>query len=87
MTNNEDYVLEILLDTGLITQEQLNESSAAVQPNESVVEMLICRELVTREDVLRALAGHSSMEYVDHRLQYRDRGHPLDWHACRVREA
>ena len=65
MTNNDDYVIEILLDTGLITQSQLDEASAVAQPNEGIVASLIAKEFVTHEDVLRALAAHSSMEYVE----------------------
>ena len=65
MTNNDDYVIEILLDTGLITQSQLDEAKAATQPNASVVETLIEKEFVMRDDVLRSLASHSSMEFVD----------------------
>jgi len=65
VTNNEDYIIELLLDTCLITRDQVEEAKAAAQPGQSVVESLISKELVSREDVLRALAAHSSMEYVD----------------------
>ena len=65
MTNNEDYILELLLDTCLITRAQVDEARAEAKPGQSVVESLISREVVSRTDVLRALAAHSSMEYVD----------------------
>ena len=65
MTNNDDYVIEILEDTGLITRKQREEAAADAQPGQSLIEGLIAKEFVTREDVLRALAAHSSMEYVD----------------------
>ena len=65
MTNNEDYIIELLLDTCLITRDQVEEARTAAQPGQSVVESLIAKELVSRDDVLRALAAHSSMEYVD----------------------
>ena len=65
MTNNEDYILELLLDTCLVTREQVEEAKAEAQPGQSVVEALIAREAISRNDVLRALATHSSMEYVD----------------------
>ena len=65
MTNNEDYIIELLLDTCLITRDQVEEARTAAKPGQSVVESLIAKELVSRDDVLRALAAHSSMEYVD----------------------
>ena len=65
MTNNDDYILELLIDTCLITPEQLEEAKAATTSGQSVVETLISREVVSRDDVLRSLAAHSSMEYVD----------------------
>ncbi|MDD5349561.1 MAG: ATPase, T2SS/T4P/T4SS family [Chthoniobacteraceae bacterium] len=65
MTNNDDYIIELLLDTCLITKEQLEEAKAEAKPGQSPVEVLITKEVVNRNDVLRALAAHSSMEYVD----------------------
>ena len=65
MTNNDDYIIELLLDTCLITRDQLEEAKSATQPGQSIVESLISKEAVSRDDVLRALATHSSMEYVD----------------------
>jgi len=65
VTNNDDYIIELLLDTCLITPVQLEEAKAAAAPGQSVVESLIAREVVSRDDVLRSLAAHSSMEYVD----------------------
>ncbi len=65
MTNNEDYIIELLLDTCLITREQVEEAQSATASGESVVETLISKELVSRTDVLRALAANNSMEFVD----------------------
>ena len=66
MTNNDDYILEILLDTGLIMQDQVDEAAAtAADSGQSVLERLIAMEAIRSEDVLRALAAHSSMEFVD----------------------
>ncbi|MEI6350467.1 MAG: ATPase, T2SS/T4P/T4SS family [Verrucomicrobiota bacterium] len=65
MTNNDDYVIEILLDTGLITQSQLDEAKDATPATGSVVETLIEKDFVMRDDVLRCLASHSNMEFVD----------------------
>lgn len=63
MAQNDDYVIEILKDTGLVTKSQL-ERARAEAPGE-VVSKLIEHGIFTREDVARALAGSASMEYVD----------------------
>lgn len=65
MTNNDDYIIELLQDTCLITHDQLEEAKATAKPGQSIVESLIAREAVSRDDVLRTLAAHNSMEYVD----------------------
>ncbi len=66
MTNNDDYIIEILLDTGLITQEQLDAANqAAAESGQTVIEKLTQTGEIRNEDVLRALAAHSSMEFVD----------------------
>ena len=66
MPTNEDYVLEILLDTSLITKSQLERAKTdASATRKSVVAALIDQGAVTQEDVTRALAAHSSMDFVD----------------------
>lgn len=65
MTNNDDYILEILLDTGLLTQSQIDQASADRGEGQSVIERLIESCVLTRVDVLKALAASSSMEFVD----------------------
>jgi len=65
VTNNEDYIIEILLDTCLITRAQLEAAKAAAKPGQGIVDSLIAQEIVSRNDVLRALAARANMEYVD----------------------
>ncbi len=66
VTTNEDYVIEILLDSGLITNPQIERAKAAAASNRStVVKELIDQGAVTMEDVTRSLAAHSSMDFVD----------------------
>ena len=65
MANNEDYAIEILLDTGLITKSQLTRAREESEHDGGVVEALIKNEIVTQEDVTRALASHASMDFVD----------------------
>jgi len=66
VTTNEDYVIEILIDTGLITKSQSERASAeAAKSGHTVVQSLIDQGALTQEDVTRALAAHSSMDFVD----------------------
>ncbi len=64
--NNDDYILEILTDTGLITQEQVDEAAATADGNgSSPLDVMVDSGIITRNDALRALASHSSMEFID----------------------
>lgn len=67
MANNEDYAIEILLDTGIITKSQLTRAREDALHNGGggAVEALIKNGIVTQEDVTRALAAHASMDFVD----------------------
>jgi type IV-A pilus assembly ATPase PilB len=62
---NDEYILEILLETGLITNSQLERASAERQADESTIEALIRQGVVAQEDVSRALASHAAMDFVD----------------------
>jgi type IV pilus assembly protein PilB len=58
---------EILLRKGMISPEQLAEAQqlASEQKNKNVAECLVDLDYATAEDVMRAMAEHHSMEYVD----------------------
>jgi type IV-A pilus assembly ATPase PilB len=62
---NDEYILEILLETSLITKSQLERARAEKQEEEKVVDVLVRQGIVTQEDVTRALAAHAAMDYVD----------------------
>lgn len=65
MTSNDDYVLEILLENGLVTSEQADEARAQVGEREgSPVDILIADGVVDEDEVLATLAGLFGMEYV-----------------------
>ena len=65
MTQNDDYILEILLETSLITKSQLERGKAEREGEETVIKVLIRLGIVTQEDVTRAIAAHAAMDYVD----------------------
>jgi general secretion pathway protein E/type IV pilus assembly protein PilB len=65
LTSNDDYVLEILLENGLVTSEQADEARAQVGEREgSPVDILIADGVVDEDEVLATLAGLFGMEYV-----------------------
>ena len=65
MAQNEDYIIEILLETSLITKSQLERARTEKVGEETVVETLIRQGIVSQEDVTRALASHAAMDFVD----------------------
>ncbi len=65
MAQNEEYILEILLETALVTKSQLERARSEKQRDENIVECLIRQGVIGQEDVTRALAAHASMDFVD----------------------
>jgi type IV pilus assembly protein PilB len=61
---NDDYVVDILLEAGLVTSSQIDEARANAD-GASVVDALVKMELLTHEDVARTTAANSGMEFVD----------------------
>jgi type IV pilus assembly protein PilB len=64
-TNNDDYVIETLQDTGLVTRSQLEHARAEATPDRGIIKKLIDHGVVSEEDVTRALAAAASMDFVD----------------------
>jgi type II secretion system protein E len=65
VVTNDDYVTEILVDTGLITRSQLDRAREEATPQHGVIQTLIDQGAVSDEDVSRSLAGAASMDFVD----------------------
>jgi type IV pilus assembly protein PilB len=65
VAQNEDYILEILQETSLISKSQLESAKAEKQRDETIIECLIRKGNVGQEDITRALAAHASMDFVD----------------------
>jgi len=61
---NDDYVVEVLQEAGLVTRNQIEDAKS--DPNSfSVVDTMISRGLLTQEDVARTLAAQNGLEYLD----------------------
>ncbi len=61
---NEEYIVEILQDVGLISAGQIEDARAKAGAG-SVVKILTEEGTITQEDISRTLAAQSGMEYVD----------------------
>jgi len=64
MPANDEYVIEILKDVGLVTQEQLEELGGRTG-GLHLVENLVKEGIVSAEDVARTLASQNGMDYID----------------------
>ncbi len=64
MAQNEDYIVEILMDVGLVTRTQVDYSRAQMKGH-SVVDALVQEGFITQEDVARTLAAQNGMEFMD----------------------
>ncbi len=65
MAANDEYILEILLENGLVTNSQLDRARSEACGDETPIEALIRHGVVGQEDVTRALASHAAMDFVD----------------------
>ncbi|MFC1497459.1 type II secretion system ATPase GspE [Verrucomicrobiota bacterium] len=65
MTTNDEYVLEILLENGIVESGQVEEIRAAIEPDGmSVVDALLANDILTEADILGAIANQFGMEVI-----------------------
>ncbi|MDP9291086.1 MAG: GspE/PulE family protein, partial [Verrucomicrobiota bacterium] len=65
MVTNDEYITEILLDTGLATKSQIERATTNGPANGGLVKALVDLGILTEEDVARALAERANMDFVD----------------------
>ena len=65
MAQNDEYILEILLETGLISKSQLTRARSERKDGDTIPDVLVRQGVVSEEDVSRALAAHAAMDFVD----------------------
>ena len=65
VAQNDDYILEILTETGLVTKSQLERALAERSGDQTAIAALIEQGVVSQEDVTRAVAAHAAMDFVD----------------------
>jgi general secretion pathway protein E/type IV pilus assembly protein PilB len=65
VTSNDDYVLQLLQEHGLVTQDQVDKAAMSLrQEGETVVDILLNMKAIAEEDVLGLLATQFGMEMV-----------------------
>jgi type IV pilus assembly protein PilB len=62
---NEDYVLRVLQDVGLVTRPQIEKARARLNGTNDVVDLLVSDGIVSDTDVSRALAAQAQMDWID----------------------
>jgi type IV-A pilus assembly ATPase PilB len=62
---NEEYVIRVLQDVGLVTRPQVEKARARLNGSHSVVELLIQDGIISDTDVSRTLAAQAHMDWVD----------------------
>ncbi len=65
MYSNEDFLLELLRESGMVTDQDLEHVNKTKKPQETLIEALIKSGVVSEEDVARTMAVNSGMEFVD----------------------
>ena len=65
MQPNEDYVLRVLEDVGLVTKRQIESARARLNGAPTVVDVLVRDGVVSETDVSRTLAAQAHMDWVD----------------------
>ncbi|HEY5779896.1 MAG TPA: ATPase, T2SS/T4P/T4SS family [Terrimicrobiaceae bacterium] len=64
VSHNEEFVVEILREVGLLTRHQVEHARARAGAG-SIVRELIDQGLISQEDVARTLAAQNGMEFID----------------------
>jgi type IV pilus assembly protein PilB len=62
---NEDYVLNVLQDTGLVSRKQIDAARKRLNGQNKVVDVLIKDGIVNESDISRSIAAQAHMDWID----------------------
>ncbi len=65
MYSNEDYLLELITDHGLITLDDINIYRSHLSGSQSLIELMIKEQRLTEEQVAKVCAESSSVDFID----------------------
>ena len=64
MFSNEEYLAELLTESGMVTQDQVDEARQNISGNETIIERLLESTGLTEKDVAKTLANNAGMPFV-----------------------
>jgi hypothetical protein len=62
---NDDYVLKVLEEIGLVSRKQIAQARAKLNGAPSVVDVLVRDGIVSADDISRSLAAQAQMQWID----------------------
>jgi type IV pilus assembly protein PilB len=62
---NEDYVLRVLQDVGLVSRKQIDAARKRLNGQDKVLDVLVKDGIVSESDVSRSLAAQAHMDWID----------------------
>jgi len=62
---NEDYILKVLQDVGLVSRKQIDKARPRLDGQNNIVDLLIKDGVVNESDVSRSLAAQAHMDWID----------------------
>ncbi|PYK55696.1 MAG: type II secretion system protein E [Verrucomicrobia bacterium] len=65
MQANDDYVLKVLEEIGLVSRKQITQARAKLNGAPSVVDVLVRDGVVSADDISRSLAAQAQMHWID----------------------
>ncbi|HEY5891810.1 MAG TPA: GspE/PulE family protein [Chthoniobacterales bacterium] len=65
MLTNDEYVVQILQDVGLLTRSQVEAARARADAHTHVLDYLVQQGSITQQDITRTLAAQAGMEFFD----------------------
>ncbi len=64
MFSNEDYLAELLIESGLTTPDDVEVAKSSLTGSETLIEHLLSKTQLTQEDVARTLAVNAGIDFV-----------------------
>lgn len=65
MYSNEEYLIELLQEAGLLEERDVAQANSNKKPNDTLIGFLIKSSVITDEQVAQTVSVNSGMEYVD----------------------
>jgi len=62
---NDDYVLKVLEEIGLVSRKQIAQARAKLNGAPGVVDVLVRDGIVSADDISRSLAAQAQMQWID----------------------